>query len=306
MSKSTGTKSRREAEAICDQRRAAIADEVAHPRKAEGTFRAAADAYLNAGGEGRFLELLIVYFGDTQVADMGQKQVEECAYKLFSKLAPSSVNRQVYTPISAVLTHAAWSGLCSKPLLKRPKQPQGRVRWISYEDADHLVACCAPHLAPIVTFLFATGARVGEALDLEWDKVDLDRKHVVFRKSTEDGERRAVLLPHKAYAALKALPGREGYVFRTDEGLPYAKKFNAGGQFKSAFRSACKRAGITHFHPHDCRHTWATWYYKRKPSLGDLMKLGGWKTVSMVMRYAHVNLDDLSEDVEALWRSEEK
>jgi integrase len=65
---------------------------------------------------------------------------------------------------------------------------------------------------------------------------------------------------------------------------------NAGGQIKTAFRGACRRAGIEDFSPHDCRHTWATWHYAANRDLVALMKLGGWKSERMALRYAHMNV----------------
>jgi integrase len=56
-------------------------------------------------------------------------------------------------------------------------------------------------------------------------------------------------------------------------------------------------AGIEDFHPHDCRHTWATWHYAANRDLAALMTLGGWRSVAMVLRYAHVNVSNLAPGV---------
>jgi integrase len=65
---------------------------------------------------------------------------------------------------------------------------------------------------------------------------------------------------------------------------------SAGDRIKKGFKAACTRAKITDFHPHDCRHTWATWHYQENRDLNMLMHLGGWSSLSMVLRYAHVNV----------------
>ena len=100
--------------------------------------------------------------------------------------------------------------------------------------------------------------------------------------------------------ALANLPHREGAVFRCPNGLPYARRIESGGQIRTAFRAACRRAGITDFRPHDCRHTWATWLYSETRDLRLLMELGGWKTITMVERYTHVNPDHLRPAIDAL------
>jgi len=44
--------------------------------------------------------------------------------------------RQFYTPVSAVLHHAAQRGWCDKPIIARPKQNPARIRWIELEEAE--------------------------------------------------------------------------------------------------------------------------------------------------------------------------
>lgn len=49
-----------------------------------------------------------------------------------------------------------------------------------------------------------------------------------------------------------------------------------------------QRAGIEDFRWHDLRHTFATWHREAGTPTHELQRLGGWKTQSMVERYAHV------------------
>ena len=55
-----------------------------------------------------------------------------------------------------------------------------------------------------------------------------------------------------------------------------------------AWRNALQRAGILDFRWHDLRHTFATWHREAGTPTHELQRLGGWKTQSMVERYAHV------------------
>lgn len=54
------------------------------------------------------------------------------------------------------------------------------------------------------------------------------------------------------------------------------------------FERACKAVGIEDFHWHDLRHTWASWHVQRGTPLMVLKELGGWETVEMVQKYAHL------------------
>ena len=99
--------------------------------------------------------------------------------------------------------------------------------------------------------MFYTGARAGEALWLDWRNVDLTRSHVIF-VNTKNGETRGVPLNQRALLALANLPHREGDVFRRPDGFPYERPksiddTSAGSRIKTAFRGACKRAGIYGF-----------------------------------------------------------
>ena len=65
----------------------------------------------------------------------------------------------------------------------------------------------------------------------------------------------------------------------------------------------CRRAGVENFTPHDCRHTWATWHYAANRDLLTLMQLGGWKSLAMVERYAHVNSAHLAPSIKRMWKN---
>ena len=60
-----------------------------------------------------------------------------------------------------------------------------------------------------------------------------------------------------------------------------------------AWKSALKRAGIDNFRWHDLRHTWASWHAQAGTPLNVLQELGGWESVEMVRRYAHLSGDHL-------------
>ena|SRR6202035_936867 len=108
-----------------------------------------------------------------------------------------------------------------------------------------------------------------------------------------------------ARARLANLPHREGCVFRRPDGKAYERldgdyEQSSGGRIKTAFKAACRRAGIKDFHVHDCRHTWASWFYQEHHDFIALQHLGGWKTLSMVTRYAHQNSEKYLDGINAM------
>lgn len=269
-------------------------------------FSQAALSYLEHSGDTRFMKPLLLHFGSTKLSAIGQQELDRAARTLYPDRAPSTLNRQLYTPVSAVLHHAAKRGWCEVPKLDRPSEPPGRVRWITKTEAEALLSACAPHLRPLVMFLLYTGARVGEALWLDWKMVSLERAHVSFT-DTKNGTSRGVPLHPVLVGALSANTVRVGEVFRRPDGRPFSPlneqddgDTSAGGRIKKAFASAVKRAGLRDFRPHDCRHTWATWHYQANHDLGALQALGGWKTLSMVMRYAHTNVQEHAATIQRI------
>ena len=67
-----------------------------------------------------------------------------------------------------------------------------------------------------------------------------------------------------------------------------------------AWREALIRAEIEDFRWHDLRHTWATWHRRAGTPTHELQRLGGWRTASMVERYAHLAPDHLAESAARL------
>jgi hypothetical protein len=98
------------------------------------------------------------------LAKVDQADIERTAWALYPAGSPATLNRQVFTPIAAVLNHAAKRRLCSMRVIERPGQPEGCVRWLTFAEAERLIQACSPHLRPLVVFLLATGARLSEAL----------------------------------------------------------------------------------------------------------------------------------------------
>jgi integrase len=69
-----------------------------------------------------------------------------------------------------------------------------------------------------------------------------------------------------------------------------------------AFYTAMRKAGIERFRFHDLRHTFATRLIQAGVDVYTVQKLGRWKTISMVLRYAHHQPESLRGGVEVLDR----
>lgn len=305
LEESTGLSERGQAEVLLNARAAEITRNHVqgavfgcHPAP---TFAGAVVTYIENGGERRFLAPLLELFGARPLDKICQQEIDDAARRLLPGRAPATLNRQIYSPMSAVLKAA---GVSIK--IRRRKEVERIPRWLTAPEAKRLVDSCNSALRPLVVFLLYTGARVGEALWLDWRHVDLTRAHVTFPK-TKNCDPRGLPLHYEVVAVLANLPHRDGQIFRRLDGMPYLRPrddndadTSAGRRIANAFRGACRRAGIVNFRPHDCRHTWATWHYQKHRDLLALKEAGGWKSERMVARYAHINKEHLRAEIEAL------
>ena len=299
IDESTRLADRALAEAYRAKREWEIQHAKVHGDRGIATFAQACVLYLQHARDPRFIARLLDHFGETQLRLIDQAAADRAAIRLYPNAAPSTLNRQLYTPLSAILQRAAASGLCDPPVFRRPKNPPGKTRWLRPEEAERLIMACEGrlrHMRPLILFMLYSGARASEALELDWRDVSLERAHVTFT-DTKNGESRGVPLHPRVVAELSNLRHRAGRVFLNRLRQPYAVTPDGGSPIASAFQSAARKAGVQPLTPHDLRHTWATWFYRANRDLTALQKLGGWKSVQMVMRYTHADSGEFAAGI---------
>lgn len=193
-----------------------------------------------------------------------------------------------------------WQWIDSIPKIKLLAGEVERDRWLTKEEADRLIRVCPPHLAALVRFALATGCRAMEITGLEWSRVDLSRR-TAWLNQTKNGTPRGVPLNNDAIMVLEqALGNHPRYCF-TYMGAPIRRS-----NCNTAWYHALKEAGIDDFRFHDLRHTWASWHRQAGTSCDELKDLGGWKTRSMVDRYAKFATENLAFAASRIERSREE
>ncbi len=179
------------------------------------------------------------------------------------------------------------------------KEPKQRLRFLEYEEEDMLLQESPDHLRGIIVLGTSTGLRIrAEALTLRWEDVDLRRRLITVQAAfAKSGETRTLPINAEAREVLERLAAHPNgdYVFSQPNGQPYRS-------IRTAFLSACKRAGLREVTLHTLRHTWATRMASAGVNVRTLQDLGGWKELAMVERYAHVMASDKAEAVERIVR----
>lgn len=301
IDESARTRSKSEAEALAAKVSADIFKRAVYGDRAVATFDEAVEVYINAGGSPDHLEPIMDRIGHRRLSDVNQPLVDKLARELKPDASAATRLRQVYTPVLAVMNAASGAGLCDPIRLKKPKVASGRTEYLTPREAEDWLDALPAHLRRIVTFYLGTGCRATEGLSLIWKDVTLGERRAVFW-DTKAGYARGADLGKRVRGQLpKRADKSDAYVFLNSRGEPWhaydainlmLKRVRA--QRAKAIEEDSNLPPLAPAHCHLFRHTWATWAYACTRDLTYLMSQGGWKSASMVMRYAHVATDDLA------------
>lgn len=244
------------------------------------TFAQAAIMYRKSHRDRRFLEGPEDYFKDRLVKTITAGEIRQGALEIYPMAthAAATRNREFIVPARAIIMHAASLGYC-QPLKVEMFKVESKVkRPVTPEWLEAFCAAGNEHIGALALFMYATGARVSEALAVRWIDVNLQRATALIRQ-TKIGDEREAHLPPPVVTAIANLPRTEGrgpFFYITREAALHA------------WNSAVKKAGIEPLTMHCCRHGFATSMLRAGVDVVTVAKLGGWKSVALVLStYGH-------------------
>ncbi len=276
----------------------------------------------SARTKGYIIGQLFSFFGDIPLRQFSTALVDQLQTDLISKGYTPAYNNKVTNVLKHMFNKALEWEMITEDGLKRVRKVKPlkgenkRLRYLSREECHALISSCDAHLKPIVITALNTGMRRGEILGLKWDNVDLKHGFILL-SMTKNGERREIPINGTLKATLKEVTRRLDvpYVFH-EAGRAYQdvkrsfhtalKKVEMQKCTKCDYQATktpmqegikhcplCKsdmraQKGITDFHFHDLRHTFASHLVMAGVDITTIKELLGHKTLTMTLRYAHL------------------
>ena len=222
-------------------------------------------------------------------------------------VSQSTVNRSVVEPLRRVLKRA--SELWGEPVTPirwrdhKLGEPKERVRYMTAEEEAAVFAVLPACYQQLVTFAVRAGCRASECVRLTWADVEWGelRVRIVGKGFKGNPKVRTVPLTPDMRDMLWSMRGDaklNAPIFRNMSGAAATYR-----SYYEAFRTACRRAGITDLKVHDLRHTAATRILRTGGNLRIAQALLGHSDVSTTAKYAHILDEDLRAAMDAVSRN---
>lgn len=242
------------------------------------TFEECALAYIEDGGDKRFIMPMANHFSGRRLKDIRPKDIRDAAREIYPLAKAATHNRQAITPARAVINFGHQQGWCAAIRVKHFEAEKPKRRSVNRTYIDTLIQECNPHLVALVLFLHQTGRRIGEAMQVEPVHLDLKRKTISIAK-TKNGDGFTAHLTAELTVTLADLKPRSGLVFG----------YQSRSAVRNALRRATSRAGLPYLGTHQIgRHSFATTLSNEGWSSKAIAEAGGWKSVRLVSEvYEH-------------------
>lgn len=260
--------------------------------------------------------------GDFRLAQVSQGILQGFIdAKVEAGLSPQSV-RHLRNALSAIWKHAlktgCYRGMPPTQYLMTPAVPSVTTRTaLTAVQARALLAQMREPYRTLALVVMSCGLRIGEALALDWEHVDLERRVVRIRRNWTHGEFgtlktlrsvRDLPLSEEAALALEAMESRHvqypgaWLVFRNRYGQPLDAHNIAARELKPA----CRLAGVSVIGWHALRHTAITLIQQAGATGIEAQRFAGHASDAMREKYTHAEVERLRASVDAVRLVEEQ
>lgn len=202
--------------------------------------------------------------------------------------APSTIGNALNVISQAYeVARVKWGIPCTNPTrgVRRVGQRPGRDCRLAEDEEQRLLAALdqvCPWTKAAFILALETAMRQGELLAAR--REDL-RGRVLSLRDTKNGSVRHVPLSGRALETIREVPANlDGRI------IPLLAPM-----LDWRWRQACRIAGVEGLRWHDLRHEAVSRLFERGLSVPEVMKISGHKTYAMLMKYLHLETEQLAE-----------
>jgi integrase len=184
------------------------------------------------------------------------------------------------------------------PPVERPAKPKPKDRWLTKAEAVRLVQAADGHIRLAILLMLGTACRVGAALDLTWNRVDLERRQIVLGLPDATTRKGRATVPINADLMAALTVAKRAALSE------YVIEWSGGpvASIKTGFNSAVERAGLEGVTPHVLRHTAAVWMVADGAPMAKVSQYLGHTSTSVTERvygrFAPDHLRDVAASLE--------
>lgn len=254
------------------------------------------------------------HLGRKRLMSLRPSDVERMTTAMQSKGLTARTAASVRTTLRQALEAAQKDGILTQNVAALATKPTPVDKEMKTLDADEtkrlLLATRDDEWGPLWRLLATSGLRLGEALGLDWDDIDLERGVIEVRKTWSEGEgRQWLLVPPKTARSRRSIPIPASTMDMLDNlherasiaagGPPTGSVFvNALGErprptsLNHAFRAALAKASLPRVRIHDLRHGAASLMLEQGIDLTVVSRMLGHASATFTFNvYGHIRDD---------------
>jgi len=256
----------------------------------------------------RVLNDLQTFFGDIQLTDLTTNELERFKSWRLETVKPATINIEIITIRRMFNLAIKWKLLDENPATELQKMRIEQKEILTFNELQFQklleVLQKDKMFYHIAVFGYYTGARLNEILHLQWLNINFDDNTIkIINKEnfkTKSKRNRIVPISQKLNCYLKEMTFEkpckmEEYLFPNPWKQALTKHY-----VSRKFIEYCKEAGLFKLHYHCLRHTFITNLLKKAVPVIKVMKLVGHSQIGTTMRYLHLIVDDVRDEVDLI------
>jgi integrase len=195
-----------------------------------------------------------------------------------------------------------WEWLDRVPKFSKLKEPKGRTRYLTQEEANTILNALEKDprkdVALVCLLALTFGSRLGETCALKWENIDFKNRVILFTE-TKTGEVKNLPVPDRLYASLAEWKKQStsDYLFPTSK---TSKRPYIYDKVRKPFAGLCKKLGLKDVTFHNTRHTVGSWATQDGHNRKMVAELLGHKNLQTTDRYSHLDVEHLRPLVEGV------